>query len=172
MKILEKTMSESKEWKPEVGHTAWYFDPNERQVIRAATVTGRSEVNYDHYWLKHATVRHYTLLFPTAEAALASIKVYDLEGNEVVVSRALEVFKEKGAAVILDIFLNEFDVIVQTFRDYRSGEYPLDKFNAYIDRCIKTSDAMKVKAPIYEQELDRIAKLGERPTDERVESDR
>jgi len=169
MKNREKTMSD-KEWKPEVGKTAWivrygtcregfvdYLDDDVAQI---------SMIGFTRLELKPSC------LFPTAEAALASIKVYDLEGNEVVVSRALEVFKEKGAAVILDIFLNEFDVIVQTFRDYRSGEYPLDKFNAYIDRCIKTSDAMKVKAPIYEQELDRIAKLGERPTDERVESDR
>ena len=80
--------TENKDWKPEVGKTAWYFDPNKRLLIRGARITGKSESNDDFYRLNHGLLQHRTLLFPTPEAALASIKIYDLEGKEVVIPRA------------------------------------------------------------------------------------
>jgi hypothetical protein len=90
--------TENKDWKPEVGKTAWYFDPNEKNVIREGNITDRSEVNSDHYWLLGSLVRHYTLLFPSPEAALASIKIYDLEGKEVVIPRAQDYSRKSNQA--------------------------------------------------------------------------
>lgn len=77
--------TEPGDWKPEVGGKVWYFDPNEKQVIRCGTVSFQSEINADHYFLNGSLARHYTLLFPTAKAAMDSIRVYDLDGKEVVI---------------------------------------------------------------------------------------
>ena len=87
--------TENKDWKPEVGKTAWYFDPNKRLLIRGARITGKSESNDDFYRLNHGLLQHRTLLFPTPEAALASIKIYDLEGKEVLIPRARPIFDGK-----------------------------------------------------------------------------
>ena len=86
--------TENKDWKPEVGKTAWYFcgmtnkrvfcatvlslDENE-QVGKTAIVDGPVDGN------RLLNVRY---LYPSMEAALASIKIYDLEGKEVVIPRA------------------------------------------------------------------------------------
>ena len=86
--------TENKDWKPEVGKTAWYFcgmtnkrvfcatvlslDENE-QVGKTAIVDGPVDGN------RLLNVRY---LYPSMEAALASIKIYDLEGKEAVISRA------------------------------------------------------------------------------------
>ena len=86
--------NENKDWKPEVGKTAWYFcgmtnkrvfcatvlslDENE-QVGKTAIVDGPVDGN------RLLNVRY---LYPSMEAALASIKIYDLEGKEVVIPRA------------------------------------------------------------------------------------
>ena len=86
--------NEKLDWKPEVGKTAWYFcgmtnkrvfcatvlslDENE-QVGKTAIVDGPVDGN------RLLNVRY---LYPSMEAALASIKIYDLEGKEVVIPRA------------------------------------------------------------------------------------
>jgi hypothetical protein len=73
-------------WRPEVGKTAWYFDPNEKNVLREGEISVQSEFNSQHFFLngfEGTLVRHESLLFPTAEAALASIKVYGLDGVEI-----------------------------------------------------------------------------------------
>ena len=91
--------TENKDWKPEVGKTAWYFcgmtnkrvfcatvlslDENE-QVGKTAIVDGPVDGN------RLLNVRY---LYPSMEAALASIKIYDLEGKEVVIPRARSIFE-------------------------------------------------------------------------------
>ena len=93
--------NENKDWKPEVGKTAWYFcgmtnkrvfcatvlslDENE-QVGKTAIVDGPVDGN------RLLNVRY---LYPSMEAALASIKIYDLEGKEVVIPRARPIFDGK-----------------------------------------------------------------------------
>ena len=85
--------TENKDWKPEVGKTAWFMANDMiKQVLCikdgkellhnsfAAEVDGRNT------WLRKSQ------LFPTPEAALASIKIYDLEGKEVVIPRARPIF--------------------------------------------------------------------------------
>ena len=97
--------TENKDWKPEVGKTAWYFDPNKRLLIREARITGKSESNDDFYRLNHGLLQHRTLLYPTVEAALASIKIYDLEGKEVVITRAIHfsgICSECGSSIAID----------------------------------------------------------------------
>lgn len=87
--------TENKDWKPEVGKTAWlkrYSDQIEQVMITADYTTklhykqmiqiGEGEVA--EYYL--AQDRDY--FFESPEAALASIKIYDLEGKEVVITRA------------------------------------------------------------------------------------
>ncbi len=85
-KIREKTMSEAV-WKPEVGKTAWAVRGNSVQHVEITKISGDMVWNTSKGWGEVWTVPFG--LFPTAEAALASIKVYDLEGNEVVVSHDL-----------------------------------------------------------------------------------
>ena len=79
-------------WTPEVGKTAWFFlSRNEMRIVQGtvekmhvttptALMSGKNT-----YALLQVTLED---LFPTAEAALQSIKVYDLEGKEVVIPRA------------------------------------------------------------------------------------
>ena len=87
--------TENKDWKPEVGKTAWlkrYHDTIEQVMITADYTTklhykqmiqiGEGEVA-EYY---SAQDRDY--FFESPEAALASIKIYDLEGKEVVIPRA------------------------------------------------------------------------------------
>ena len=87
--------NENKDWKPEVGKTAWlkrYSDKIEQVMITADYTTklhykqmiqiGEGEVA-EYY---SAQDRDY--FFESPEAALASIKIYDLEGKEVVIPRA------------------------------------------------------------------------------------
>ena len=90
--------TENKDWKPEVGKTVWYFcgmtnkrvfcatvlslDEND-QVGKTAIVDGPVDGN------RLINVRY---LYPSMEAALASIKIYDLEGKEVMIPRARPIF--------------------------------------------------------------------------------
>jgi|SRR6187200_1619584 len=74
---------ENKDWKPEAGQTAWYFALSKMEVLREGRVTSQSKVNENFYRINHEHEWHCKLLFPTPEAALASIKVYDLAGNAV-----------------------------------------------------------------------------------------
>ena len=79
--------NENKDWKPEVGKTAWaMFGCCCQQV----SVTKVKEVEYfgeDTVWIEAPGFGERTmqveLLHPTHWEALKSIKVYDLQGNEV-----------------------------------------------------------------------------------------
>jgi hypothetical protein len=127
--------TENKDWKPEVGKTAWYFDPNEKNVIREGNITDRSEVNSDHYWLLGSLVRHYTLLFPSPEAALASIKIYDLEGKEVVIPPRPLVLEPKPLEW-KHLEMNEEAIAVDgpwSFYAWQDGSWEINYDNRTID---------------------------------------
>ncbi len=89
--------TENKDWKPEVGKTAWYnyHDGSKGNEIREVIVDREENVlgstSFSVYSKKYGMSWDYVGLgeiFPTPEAALASIKIYDLEGKEVVIPRA------------------------------------------------------------------------------------
>ena len=86
--------TENKDWKPEVGKTAWYnyHDGSKGNEIREVIVDREENVlgstSFSVYSKKYGMSWDYVGLgeiFPTPEAALASIKIYDLEGKEVVI---------------------------------------------------------------------------------------
>ena len=88
--------NEKLDWKPEVGKTAWFVGFDSVYEILITDVLWEESQNP---WYKgiiwfHPLTSEYNAeigtrkLFPTAEAALASIKIYDLEGKEVVIPRA------------------------------------------------------------------------------------
>jgi RNA polymerase-binding transcription factor DksA len=95
-------MSENKEdWKPEVGKTAWILETPLGQMHVDKTINLRQgifedcdgELKFQYKLGSHCaliTGAFQQMLYPTAEAALASIKVYDLEGKEVVLPRVEE----------------------------------------------------------------------------------
>ena len=88
--------TENKDWKPEVGKTAWIVSWRScisKVLINSIKNTGTGlRIEYT----EHGAIRGDILIksgerltfFPTPKAALASIKVYDLEGKEVVIPRA------------------------------------------------------------------------------------
>ena len=89
--------NEKLDWKPEVGKTAWYnyHDGSKGNEIREVIVDREENVlgstSFSVYSKKYGMSWDYVGLgeiFPTPEAALASIKIYDLEGKEVVIPRA------------------------------------------------------------------------------------
>ena len=80
--------TENKDWKPEVGKTAWLASAHNvmqleiiEEGISAPPSFRCKGMGFDAFIFAYK-------LFPTPEAALASIKVYDLEGKEVVIPRA------------------------------------------------------------------------------------
>ena len=79
--------NENKDWKPEVGKTAWLKTNHDIKLVKINEhfeLSNQFEVqDRTSFWIE--TSRR---LFPTPEAALASIKIYDLEGKEVVIPRA------------------------------------------------------------------------------------
>ena len=96
--------TENKDWKPEVGKTAWYnyHDGSKGNEIREVMVDREENVlgsiSFSVYSKKYGMSWDYVGLgeiFPTPEAALASIKIYDLEGKEVVIPRARPIFDGK-----------------------------------------------------------------------------
>ena len=89
--------TENKDWKPEVGKTAWFVGLNSVYEILITDVLWEESQNP---WYKgtiwfHPLTSEYNAeigtwdIFPTSEAALASIKIYDLEGKEVLIPRAI-----------------------------------------------------------------------------------
>lgn len=95
--------TENKDWKPEVGKTAWFAGFDSVYEILITDVLWEESQNP---WYKgtiwfHPLTSEYNAeigtwdIFPTSEAALASIKIYDLEGKEVVVPRARSLFNGK-----------------------------------------------------------------------------
>jgi len=82
--------NENKDWYPMVWKKAWYI--SEYPTVIEALVTRYVSAD-DTYALSSnkafgKVYRSKSELFPTAEAALASIRVYDLEGKEVLIPRA------------------------------------------------------------------------------------
>ncbi len=87
--------TENKDWKPEVGKTAWAVNRRSLAVVECVinaiygtdpyVVADVSSRTRGGSWLDKAMV-----VYPTAESALAAnpLKVYDLEGKEVVIPRA------------------------------------------------------------------------------------
>ena len=89
--------NEKSEWKPEVGEKAWIvFGEN----VYEAIVSRKNESSYEQWYMSNSTDQKKhgfgwmdtRDVFPTAEAAyhsfVSGIKVYDLEGKEVVIPRA------------------------------------------------------------------------------------
>ena len=78
--------TENKDWKPEVGKHVWVVENYailQKKVLRVdpslcCLLRGRRGDDFCEGFKCH----------PTPEAALASIKIYDLEGKEVVIPRA------------------------------------------------------------------------------------
>ena len=179
-------MSESKEWKPEVGKTAWgvvgvhIYQYTIVGECRGSEMVAISPNNSDFRGERYV---HRHLIYPTALDALKSIKVYDLEGNEVVVSRAQDkIIDEMCARAAENIsYLKDWDDA-----DYAElGIAPIiNGFEEII--AVRTKAALNKLAEIVwnmdvppnpggearlRKAQERFAKLGERPTDERVESD-
>lgn len=79
-------METKNSWKPQVGKTAWLMAGNTCMEVPV------SRVLYNLVWVEtqgRGDVKVASeLLFPTPEAALASIKVFDLEGKEVALPAA------------------------------------------------------------------------------------
>ena len=87
--------TENKDWKPEVGKTAWTVrteDGSFSSEVYEVVVKFLDRHSEDFVWcLSHGwgtSSYRKASLFPTPEAALASIKIYDLEGKEVLIPRA------------------------------------------------------------------------------------
>ena len=92
--------NEKLDWKPEVGKTAWAVNRRSLAVVECVinaiygtepyVVADVSSRTRGGSWLDKAMV-----VYPTAEAALAAnpLKVYDLEGKEVVIPRARSIFE-------------------------------------------------------------------------------
>lgn len=86
---------ENEVWKPEVGKTAWVIDGHD--IIKEVVVVSPYGQVKSYFEIKGwglLSNRHRNDIHPTAEAALASIKAYDLEGNEVQVVTMEEEFAQ------------------------------------------------------------------------------
>jgi hypothetical protein len=85
--------TETKDWKPEVGKTAWIVALSDNGYVIVEGTVKSTSTGYNGYchvdsvYFGHSHC-HPKSIFPTPEAALASIKIYDLEGKEVVIPRA------------------------------------------------------------------------------------
>ena len=89
----KKMETETGVWKPEVGKSAWTVirDPRKLVVATIKEVMVTAIERGLHCWVSIESDKPSSLweeyLFPTPKAAFASIKVYDLDGKEVVVTR-------------------------------------------------------------------------------------
>lgn len=106
--------TENKDWKPEVGKTAWFVGFDSVYEILITDVLWEESQNP---WYKgtiwfHPLTSEYNAeigtwdIFPTSEAALASIKIYDLEGKEVVIPRAQDKIIDEMCARAADSIFN------------------------------------------------------------------
>jgi hypothetical protein len=91
--------NENKDWKPEVGKTAWLkrYPYTIEQVMIIADCSTKLHYRQNYSIGEGEVAEYYSAqdrdyFFESPEAALASIKIYDLEGKEVVISRAEPVF--------------------------------------------------------------------------------
>ena len=95
--------TENKDWKPEVGKHVWVVENYtilQKKVLRVdpshcALLRGRRGDDFYEGFK----------CYPTPEAALASIKIYDLEGKEVVIPRAIHfsgICSECSSSIALD----------------------------------------------------------------------
>lgn len=78
--------TETKAWTPEVGKTAWTFVTNDgvvESLDKVEIIHEKGEFFAARDSEGYVFMRKGFSLYPTAEAALQSIKVYDLEGNQV-----------------------------------------------------------------------------------------
>jgi len=78
--------NEKLDWKPEIGKTAWLMAGNSLTEVMVLgefhNIGGGYRIGY-RGCVERLCATH--LLFPTPEEALASIRVYDLEGKEVLI---------------------------------------------------------------------------------------
>jgi len=95
--------NENKDWKPEVGKTVWYLSGLVCQEVKVLGIYWhKANLGNPDLFVLNADISE---LFPTPEAALASIKIYDLEGKEVVIPRAIHfsgICSECGSSIALD----------------------------------------------------------------------
>lgn len=90
---------ENKDWKPEVGKRAWYMTGSYCREVSVQSINSYSStLDTEDAHIIGAQVSN---LYPTPEAALASIKFYDLQGNEVVPYRDLPVPLTPGENLML-----------------------------------------------------------------------
>ena len=85
--------TENKDWKPKVGDVVWRFLRGDGMRLKAFKIKSFNRfAEGEKYALMEMDDTQWPIdldsLFPTPEAALASIKIYDLEGKEVVIPRA------------------------------------------------------------------------------------
>ncbi len=87
--------TENKDWKPEVGKTAWLkrypYTIEQVMIIADGSTKLHYRQNYsigEGEFVEHTSAQDRDYFFESPEAALASIKIYDLEGKEVVIPRA------------------------------------------------------------------------------------
>ena len=89
--------TENKDWKPKVGDVVWTFLRGDGMRLKAFKIKSFNRFAEDEkYALMEMDDTQWPIdldsLFPTPEAALASIKIYDLEGKEVMIPRARPIF--------------------------------------------------------------------------------
>ena len=94
--------NEKLDWKPEVGKTAWLkrypYTIEQVMIIADGSTKLHYRQNYsigEGEFVEHTSAQDRDYFFESPEAALASIKIYDLEGKEVVIPRARPVFNGK-----------------------------------------------------------------------------
>ena len=87
--------NEKLDWKPEVGKTAWLkrypYTIEQVMIIADCSTKLHYRQNYsigEGEFVEHTSAQDRDYFFESPEAALASIKIYDLEGKEVVIPRA------------------------------------------------------------------------------------
>ena len=88
-------------WTPEVGKTAWLASAHNVMQLEIIEEGISAPPSFRCKGMGFNAFIFAYKLFPTAEAALASIKAYDLEGKEVVIPRAEPVLDTNG--VLLSI---------------------------------------------------------------------
>lgn len=85
--------TENKDWKPEVGDVVWRFLRGDGMRLKAFRIKSFNRfADGDKYALLEMDDTQWPIqldsIFPTPEAALTSIRVYDLEGKEVLIPHA------------------------------------------------------------------------------------
>jgi hypothetical protein len=126
--------TENKDWKPEVGKTAWVILAMDVHEVNVTNVTafGYYTVSSER-WNEHDMPAEW--VFPTPEAALASIKIYDLEGKEVVIPPRPLVLEPKPLEW-KHLEMNEEAIAVDgpwSFYAWQDGSWEINYDNRTID---------------------------------------